>query len=102
MNLNFPVDTRGLIHEWDVEQVMKLATTLRKDFEQNLVLKKKVEASNTRGNSRKFAARNVLDDGKETYWSTDDGITKASLTIDLGEEVSFNRFLVQEYIRLGQ
>ncbi len=100
--LNFPVDNRGLIHELDVEQVMKLAATLKKDFEQNLVLKKKAEASNTRGNSRKFAARNVLDDRKETYWSTDDGITSASLTIDLGEEVMFNRFLVQEYIRLGQ
>lgn len=100
--LNFPVDTRGLIHERDVEQVMKLAGTLEKDFEQDIVFKKNAEATNTRGNSRKYGAGNALDGRKETYWSTDDGITSASLTIDLEEEVAFNRFLIQEYIRLGQ
>jgi len=100
--LNFPVDTRGIIHEKDVEQVMKLANTLKQDFANNIVFKKKAEATNTRGNSRKYAAGNVLDGNKETYWSTDDGISTASLTIDPGKEVAFNRLLVQEYIRLGQ
>ncbi len=100
--LNFPVDKRGLIHEKDVEQVMKLAGTLKNDFNQNLVFKKKAEATNTRQNKRKYGAGKVLDGRKETYWSTDDGITSASLTIDLEEEVAFNRFLIQEYIRLGQ
>ena len=100
--LNFPVDTRGVIHEKDVEQVMKLANTLKKDFASNIVFRKKAEATNTRGNSRKFAAGNLLDGNKETYWSTDDGISSASLTIDPGEEVTFNRLLLQEYIRLGQ
>jgi alpha-L-fucosidase len=100
--LNFPVDTRGLIHERDVEQVMKLSETLNKDFENDLAIMKKAEASNVRGKSRKFGAGNVLDGQKETYWCTDDGITTASLTIDLGEELNFNRFLIQEYIRMGQ
>jgi len=100
--LNFPVDARGLIHENDVEQVMKLSATLGKDFANNLVSEKKAHATNTRGNHRRFAPRNVLDDGKDTYWSTDDSITEASLTIDPGEEVVFNRLLLQEYIRLGQ
>ena len=39
---------------------------------------------------------------KNTYWATDDNVTKASLTIDFGKPTTFNRFLVQEYIRLGQ
>lgn len=100
--LNFPVDTRGLIHENDVEQVMKLAQTLKKDFERDLVFGMKAKATNTRGRSRKYMASNVTDGLKDTYWATGDGITSASLTIDFGEEVEFNRFLIQEYIRLGQ
>ena len=48
----------------------------------------------------------------ETNWSllnatgdvpwNDDNLTKASLTIDLGKPTLFNRFMAQEYIRLGQ
>ncbi|HEY3388517.1 MAG TPA: discoidin domain-containing protein, partial [Prolixibacteraceae bacterium] len=45
---------------------------------------------------------NATDYDKNTYWATDDDITKASLTIDFGKPTTFNRFLAQEYIRLGQ
>ena len=44
----------------------------------------------------------TVDGNKKTYWATDDDVTKASLTIDFGKPTTFNRFLVQEYIRLGQ
>jgi len=100
--LNFPVDTRGLIHENDVEQVMKLADAIKADFAENLAEGKKVEASNTRGNSRKYKGENVTDDNPDTYWATDDGVIEASLEIDFGSSTTFNRFLVQEDIRLGQ
>jgi alpha-L-fucosidase len=100
--LNFPVDTRGLIHEKDVEQVMKLAEAVKADFAVNLVQGKKAEASNVRGNSKKYKAGNVTDGNPETYWATDEQVTEASVTIDLGMETEFNRFLVQEYIPLGQ
>lgn len=100
--LNFPVDTRGWVHETDVEAVMKLADALKADFEFDLAEGKKIVASNVRGNSKKFAARNVLGNNTSRYWTTDDGIKSASLTIDFGQPVAFNRFLVQEYIPLGQ
>lgn len=100
--LNFPVDTRGLIHEKDVEQIMKLAEAVKADFAVNLAQGKKAEASNVRGNSKKYKAGNVTDGNPETYWATDDQVTEASVTIDLGMETEFNRFLVQEYIPLGQ
>jgi alpha-L-fucosidase len=38
----------------------------------------------------------------ETYWATDDGITKASLTIAFERPTGVNRILLQEYIPLGQ
>ena len=54
------------------------------------------------GNTKEFDTSKTLDNNKDTYWATDDDVTKASLTIDLGKPTLFNRFLVQEYIRLGQ
>lgn len=100
--LNFPVDDRGLIHEKDVEQLMKMVEVIRKDFETNLAVNVEIEASNTRGNSGKFSAEQTIDGNKDTYWATDDGITNASLILDFGKETTFNRFLAQEYIPLGQ
>ena len=100
--LNFPVDTRGLIHENDVNAVMKLAEALKADFAHDLAAGQKISASNVRGNSRKFKVENMLDGKKETYWAADDEVTSASVTIEFKEPTTFNRFLVQEYIPLGQ
>ena len=100
--LNFPVDNRGLIHEKDVEQVSKLAEALKADFAIELAGGKKVTATNTRGNSSQYRASNVNDGNGETYWTTENNVTNASLVIDLGEPVEFNRFVIQEYIPLGQ
>ena len=100
--LNFPVDNRGLIHERDVEQVSKLAEALKADFAIELAGGKKVTATNTRGNSRLYRASNVNDGNGETYWTTENNITNASLVIDLEEPVEFNRFVIQEYIPFGQ
>src|SRR5690606_20490091 len=100
--LNFPVDTRGLIHENDEMQVLKLAETIKADFANNLAKGQKVTASNVRGNSRKVKAGNVNDDNSQSSWITDDNITNAFLEIDFKEPVPFNRFLVQEDIRYGQ
>ncbi|QIA08902.1 alpha-L-fucosidase [Draconibacterium halophilum] len=100
--INFPVDTRGLIHEKDEEQILKLAEAVKADLAHDLAAVRTAEASNVRGNSKKFNALNVIDDDPDTYWATDDGVVQASLTIDLGEETTFNRFLVKEDIRLGQ
>lgn len=100
--LNFPVDTRGLIHEKDVEQLMKLANAIKVDFSNNLALGKKITASNSRGGAKKFKPEYLIDESPETYWATDDDVVVSSITIDFGKPTEFNRFLVQEYIPLGQ
>ncbi len=100
--INFPVDTRGLIHEKDVEQILKLAEAVKADFANNLAADKNAEATNVRGGSKKYGANNVTDGNPDTYWATDDGVIKASVTIDFDKPTEFNRFLVQEDIRLGQ
>ena len=100
--LNFPVDTRGLIHEKDVEQVIKLSEAIKADFATNLAKRKRVTATNIRGNSRKYKAGNVTDGDPDTYWATDDNIIESSLEISFNKPTGMNRFLVQEDIRLGQ
>ncbi len=100
--LNLPVDTRGLVHEKDIEQLQKFAAQVKLDFEHNLAEKKPANATNTRGGSSKYGATNTNDGDKHTYWATDDDVIQASLTIDLEGPTRINRFLVQEYIQLGQ
>lgn len=100
--LNLPVDKRGLVNENDVRQLKKLSEAINADFSDNLADGKDVEASNTRGNSKKYNPENVVDNNPETYWATDVDVIASSITIDFKEPTEFNRFLAQEYIPLGQ
>jgi len=100
--LNFPIDTRGLIHENDIKASKDFAAAVKETFAVNLAEKAKVSASNIRGNSKEFGAERTIDGNKDTYWATDDGVIQASMMVDFGKPTTFNRFLVQEYIRLGQ
>ena len=100
--LNLPVDDRGLVHETDVKQLMALKNQIDKDFADELALGIKVTATDVRGNSSKYAAENVNDGKKETYWATNDSVTVASLVFEFKEPTEVNRILLQEYIPLGQ
>jgi len=100
--LNFPIDTRGLIHENDEKAALAFADEVKKAFSVNLASRKKTSATNVRGNAKRFEASMAVDDNKNTYWAADDNVKQTSLTIDFDKPTTFNRFLVQEYIRLGQ
>jgi alpha-L-fucosidase len=100
--LNFPIMPNGLIHPNDEKAALDLAAAVKEAFAENLVKNAKAEASNTRGNSRRFGASKAIDETNDTYWATDDEVKTASLTIDFGAPTTFNRFMAQEYIRLGQ
>ena len=100
--LNFPIRPDGTIHPTDVKNVLAMGNIIKQSFAVNLAKNAQVETSNTRGGSQKFGPGNAVDEDKNTYWATDDNVNTASLTIDLQMPTLFNRFLVQEYIRLGQ
>jgi len=100
--LNFPIMPNGLIHSNDEKAALGFAKTVKEAFALNLAAKSKATASNVRGHSKQFDAAKAIDSNKETYWTTDDDVTKASLTIDFGKPTAFNRFLIQENILLGQ
>ncbi len=100
--LNFPIMPNGLIHEKDEKAALGMAKAVKESFAVNLAEKAKAEASNVRGKAGEYNASKAIDGNKESYWATDDNVTNASLTIDLGKPTLFNRFMAQEYIRLGQ
>jgi alpha-L-fucosidase len=75
---------------------------LDQTFANNLAKGKAVTASQKRGGVKQFAASNLTDGNYDTYWSTHDGMTEASLTINLGKVTEINRILLQEYIPMGQ
>ena len=100
--LNIPIMPNGLIHENDEKAALGFAKAIEEAFAINLAERMTAKASNVRGNVNKYGASRALDNDKNTYWATDDSVTSASLTINLGKPTRFNRFMVQEYIRLGQ
>jgi len=100
--LNFPIMPNGQIHPTDEKMALDFGKAVRESFAVNLAESASAEASNVRGKSGKFNAAKAIDGDIDTYWTTDDSVTSASLTIDLGQPALINRFMAQEYIRLGQ
>lgn len=98
--INFPVDVRGLIHEKDEEAILKMAAKIKEDFAVNLAEKASLKSSFGRGKG--YEVSNLTDGDFDTYWTTPDGKIQASVELDFGKSVSFNRLLLQEFVNLGQ
>ena len=100
--LNFPIAPNGRIHPNDSLRGIAFAKMVKEVFKTDLARKAKVTASNVRGNDKRYGPAKVIDGKAGTYWTTDDGVTSASLTLDFRKPTTFNRFLVEEHIALGQ
>jgi alpha-L-fucosidase len=100
--LNVPPDKRGLFNDKDIQTLREFKTILDETFKTNLALGKFVQASNYRMNHPKFAPANIVDKDESSYWAGDDSVRGASLEIDLGTPVVFDRILIQEPIQFGQ
>lgn len=102
LNLNIPPDRRGLIHENDIASLREFRRILDATFAKNLALGAKLQASNTRANSGTFAAKNLLDGKRTTYWATDDGVNTPEVVLSFPKPVTFNVVSLREFIPLGQ
>jgi alpha-L-fucosidase len=100
--LNIPPDRRGLVHEKDVASLKGFREMLDTEFNTNLALNKEVNTDSWRGESDQFAAKNITDGNKDTYWATDDEVAIGSIEIDLGATKMVKYVFIQEYIQLGQ
>jgi alpha-L-fucosidase len=102
LNLNLPPDRRGRIHDTDVQALRGFRALLDATFTTDLARGATPTASGVRGGSTAYAAGNVCDARRDTYWSTDDGVTTPKLVLDLGKPATFNVVSLREYLPLGQ
>ncbi len=100
--LNVPPDRRGRIHEVDAQRLHELGKVLRATFATDLARGVTATASQHRNDNPAYSAANAVDGDNQTYWMADDGTTAASLEFDLGQAKTFNRVVLQEFIRRGQ
>ena len=101
--LNLAPDRRGQIPEPDVISLREFRRILDATFREDYTQGARVTASNTRGNDeRRFSPRNTIDRRRNTYWASDDQIKTPELTIDLGQQRTFNVVRLREYLPLGQ
>lgn len=97
--LNLPPDKRGLIHENDIKSVLGMRKIIDETFNENLAKKAIIKSGDT---VKGFYPENILDGDNKTFWTTASGITNCTLELELGDEKSFDRLLLQENIRNGQ
>jgi len=100
--LNLPPDRRGRIHENDARALLGFRQELDRTFSVDLARGSRASASNVRGADPRFAATMATDGRRDTYWSTDDGVTTPTLELDLGRDVSFDVVGLREHLPLGQ
>lgn len=98
-NLGLPPDTRGIMHEKDVESLRGFKKILDQAFKSNLALKQKLSTNTAR---KGYPGINLLDGDPRTYWAAPEGQNTAELILKLDEAREINAILLQEYIPLGQ
>jgi alpha-L-fucosidase len=102
LNLNLPPDRRGRIHENDIHSLTEFRRLLDATFSKNLAKAASLTASNIRGGAKQFAARDLLDGKRNTYWATDDNVTTPELVLSFAKPITFNVVSLREYLPLGQ
>ena len=101
--LNLPPNKDGLLSDEDVRALEGMGEAIRREFSNCLNGQiKKAEASNVRGDSRKFCAKNACDEDRDSYWAADDSVMTADLTFTFKEPTTVNRAMIREYLPLGQ
>ncbi|MDR0733452.1 MAG: alpha-L-fucosidase [Dysgonamonadaceae bacterium] len=94
--LNVPPDQRGLLHENDVQNLLKFAEIRNKTFAENLL----TGTMATCGNG--INMQGLTDGDYNTFWTTADRDTTSVINFTFENEIMFDLLLLQENIRIGQ
>ena len=100
--LNVPPNRDGLLSPEDVASLQGFGAYLKATFTQNLAARARTDATHVRGNDKQFGPAHLLDGRPDTFWATDDNVTSADVTFDLGHPVKFSVIRLKEAIRYGQ
>lgn len=102
LDLGLAPNKSGLLHPNDVESLRGLGRLLSETFSTNLAINAKVVTNGTRGKSGTYSSSNLLDNNRDTYWSTDDDTTDGEIMIEFRRPTRFNIISLREYLPLGQ
>jgi alpha-L-fucosidase len=100
--LNVAPDPDGKFSDECVQGLHEFHEALQKIFGTDFARGQKATASNVRGHDQQFGADKAVDGEANSYWATDDGVTSASLEVDLGGDKTFNVIRTEEMISLGE
>jgi alpha-L-fucosidase len=100
--LNVPPNRDGVLSAEDIGSLKEFGDYLRGTFALNLASKAKADASHVRASDKQYGPSNLLDGRPDTFWATDDRITSADVTFDLGRPAKFQVIRIREAIRFGQ
>lgn len=86
---------------------MRFGEIINATFKVNLAAGATLIPSNVRGGTTTaaagpFAARNLIDNDRATYWATDDSVKTPELIVDFNGSKTFSVVRLRENIRLGQ
>ncbi len=102
--LNCPPDKSGKLPNNQVTALKKFGDLLKARLGTNLAKTAKVTADDIRskGANRNYETTNLTDEDPDTYWATDDGKTKATITFEWDSPQTLRYVSLQEYVKLGQ
>lgn len=100
--LNLPPDRRGLIHENDVHRLQEFRKVLDAIFAKDLASGATAKADRIKDNNPAYAADKIVDSDANTYWTTDDWTTAATIEFTLAGSKTFNVVELGEHIKVGQ
>ncbi len=100
--LNIPPDRRGLFHENDVAQTDGVGSCVAGHLPHGLGARQASDRQQLARRQRPVRGQLLTDGDRNTYWAADDNVREATLEVDFGGAVEFDRVRIQEYIPLGQ
>lgn len=102
MNLGLAPMPEGILHPNDVKSLKKFGEKITKTFAVNYAKDASLHTSSQRGESKEFAAENILDDDRYSYYAPADGVLNPEITLEFNQEKEFDLIQLRENIKLGQ
>jgi alpha-L-fucosidase len=100
--LNVPPTPEGILSTPDVTRLKEWTARRKQMFENDLLLHRPVQASNTRYDREEYSAQNCVDGNRSTFWAADKDTLRATLTVELAGATTINMIKMEEAIQFGQ
>ena len=104
MNIGLAPDTRGVLHQEDVNSLKGWKELMDTTFQNDLLQQNeiKVTATSVRGTDASFLPAHVIDQDQDTYWASEDDQASPALMFQFSKPVKFNVLSIREHLPLGQ